>query len=246
MRVFAYACCNVDTPVRRGLLPLTSSRSSLAPTILARAPGFARSRGDLRGGHVPRTDERGEHAIAGVFYARLTPWEIAHVFDEALATRAGVGAGRSWAGTRPPWDDGLWHVDGRQARELSLAMDADWAKELRTELSVDHAERLPILEALAASDIVAFEPAEHESGERLWNVYWCLAALEDLPKTVAQELRASSLWCFREARARAAGERWVGTFAKPYSRRGRARRGRGGRAGTALPDAGRARGADRS
>ncbi len=195
---------------------------------------------------MPRTDERGEHAIAGVFYARLTPWEIAHVFDEALATRAGVGAGRSWAGTRPPWDDGLWHVDGRQARELSLAMDADWAKELRTELSVDHAERLPILEALAASDIVAFEPAKHESGERLWNVYWCLAALEDLPKTVAQELRASSLWCFREARARAAGERWVGTFAKPYSRRGRARRGRGGRAGTALPDAGRARGADRS
>jgi hypothetical protein len=34
-------------------------------------------------------------------------------------------------------------------------MDADWAQELPTELGVDHDERLPILEALAASDIVA-------------------------------------------------------------------------------------------
>lgn len=211
MRLFSYACCNVDPPVRRGLLPLTELTILLGPNDSGKSSWLRAVERDLRGGHVPRTGERGEHAIAGVFYARLTPREIAHVFDEALASRAGIRAGRSWAGTRPPWDDGLWHLDGRQARELSLAMDADWAKELRTALSVDHVERLPVLEALAASDIVAFEPAGHESGERLWNVYWCLAALEDLPETVAQELHASSLWFSQEARARAAGEQWVGT-----------------------------------
>jgi hypothetical protein len=215
MRVFAYACCNVDPPVRRGLLPLSELTILLGPNDSGKSSWLRAVERDLRGGHVPSTDERREHAIAGVFYARLTPREIAHVFDEALATRASVGAGRPWAGTRPPWDDGLWHLDRKPARELSLAMDADWAQELRTELSVDHDERLPILKALAASDIVAFEPAGHESGRRLWNVYWCLAPLPDLPEAVAQELRASSLRFFQEDHARAAGERWFtrGTYA---------------------------------
>jgi AAA domain, putative AbiEii toxin, Type IV TA system len=179
----------------------------LVRTIPARVRGFSVER-DLRGGHVPTTTERRDRAIAGVVYARLKEPELAHVFDEAFDTRARVGPGRPWGGIRPPWDDGLWHLDGKTTRDLSLAMDADWATELLTELGVDHHERLQVLGALASSDIVAFEPAGHESGQRLWNVYWCLAPLPDLPEAVAQELRSSSLRFFEESRVRANGERW--------------------------------------
>jgi hypothetical protein len=215
MRLFAYACRHVDPPVRRGLLPITELTILLGPNDSGKSSWLRAVERDLRGGHIPTADERRDHTIAGVFYARMMPREIAHLFDEALATRASVGAGRPWSGTRPPWDDGLWHLDRKPARELSLAMDADWAQELRTQLSVDHDERLPILEALGASDIVAFEPAGHESGQRLWNVYWCLPPLGDLPGLLAQELRASALRFFEEDRARAAGERWFtrGTYA---------------------------------
>lgn len=215
MRLFAYACRHVDPPVRRGLLPITELTILLGPNDSGKSSWLRAVERDLRGGHIPTADERRDHTIAGVFYARMMPREIAHLFDEALAARGSVGAGRPWGGTRPPWDDGLWHLDRKPARELSLAMDADWAQELRTQLSVDHDERLPILDALAASDIVAFEPAGHESGQRLWNVYWCLPPLGDLPDLLAQELRASSLRFFEEDRARTAGERWYtrGTYA---------------------------------
>ena len=94
-------------------------------------------------------------------------------------------------------------------------MNADWAQELRKGLSASHDERVPILEALAASDIVAFEPAGRESGQRLWNVYWCLPSLGDVPDGVAREIRKSALRFFEEDRVRAAGERWYtrGTYA---------------------------------
>jgi hypothetical protein len=208
VRIFAYACCNVDPPVRRGLLPLSELTILLGPNDSGKSSWLRAVERDLRGGYVPTTDERREHRIAGVFYARLAPREIAHVFDEALATRASVGARCPWGGTRPPWDDGLWHLAPKPASGLSLAMDTDWAHELRTELSVDHDERLPILEALAPSDIVAFEPAGDESGQQLWNVYWCLDQLADLQEGVAQELRVSSLRFFQEDRSRANDEHW--------------------------------------
>jgi hypothetical protein len=197
MRIVAYACGGVDPPVRRGVLPLNELTILLGPNDSGKSSWLRAIERDLSGGHVPRSDERREHAVAGVFYVRLKPREIAHVFDEALYERGRVGAGHPWPGTRPPWDDGLWHLDDRQARGLALAMNVDWAQELCAKLRVDHDERKPILKALASSDVVAFEPAGHESGERLWNVYWCLPPLEDLAESTAQNLCASSLRFFR-------------------------------------------------
>ena len=111
-----------------------------------------------------------------------------------------AGHGRAdGEGPDPPWDDGLWPLTAKQARDLSLVMDADWAREVGKELGAGHEEREPILEALRASDLVAFEPAGHDEEQRVWNAYWCLSPLEELRTNWARHFVAQHLKFLRGA-----------------------------------------------
>lgn len=205
MRLFAYACTHTDPPVQRGLLPLTDLTILLGPNDSGKSSWLRAVERDLRGGYQPQTDDRRQGRIAGVFYAHLMAGELAKLLDEARHLRAAARVDRRWAGMRPPYDDGLWHPDHETSRDLSFPGSSDVAQQLIDALKTKAPERAPLLDALASSDIVAFEPAGVHSGRPLWNVYWCLPALEELPDEVAEKVRSSSLRFFEDDRRRSLG-----------------------------------------
>jgi hypothetical protein len=130
MQLFAYACTHPDPPVQRGLLPLTDLTILLGPNDSGKSSWLRAVERDLRGGHEPKTDDRRERRIAGVFYARLMARELAKLLDETLHLRAAARVDRRWGGTRPPYDDGLWYPDPEVSRDLSFPGSSNVAQQL--------------------------------------------------------------------------------------------------------------------
>jgi hypothetical protein len=210
MRLVEYACKHPAPPLRLALIPLDELAVLLGGNDAGKSSALRAVTRDLSGGHFDDVDEETAKLIGGVFYAELAHSELTDLIHKTASARGRLRNDdqRHPDSSRPPYDPGMWsipglHVDERTLDAIEFAVDALRAREDQ------HSADPVIVEALAASRLVALECAGlDQGGRRVWNAYWCLPALDQLEDDVQSALRASGIEPFRSQRAKDAGERW--------------------------------------
>jgi hypothetical protein len=208
MRIIGYACKHPEPPLRRAFVPLGQLTVLLGPNDSGKSSLLGSVSRDLVGGHFAHVDSEKAAEIGGAFFAELTREELDRLIRRAADGRERTRSeyGSRWRGQRPPWDEGLWSLRREAAAGINdLARDDDAIAAaielLRNEAKeADQVGRV-LAAALHESGLVAFECAGIDSsGERVWNVYWCLGAAPSLAPRVQEALAASEIRPFRDRR----------------------------------------------
>lgn len=205
-RLIGYACTHPDPPLRRAFLPLERLTVLLGPNDSGKSSLLRAIERDLSGGHFDEVDRGVARQIGGVFYAMVTDHELMYVTHESAKGRADARGPQAhqYRGRRLPWDAGLW--SSRDVEPGDPNSPAAWLAYLGGENHL----RTSILDALRDSRVIGLECAGLDQfGDRVWNAYWCLPALDELTVELRIALETSDLPSMRPLDHIRAGRREV-------------------------------------